>query len=72
MIDEVEQSVVCPLEVLEHEHEGALLGERLEEERPGLERLAAMIAAKFDASLQAHQRAQVALDPFTIRAAGVV
>ena len=34
MLDEVEQAVVGPLDVLEHEHDGVLLGERLEEPPP--------------------------------------
>ena len=38
MLDEVEQAVVRPLDVLEHEHDRPLLGKRLEEAPPGGER----------------------------------
>ena len=39
LVDEFEQPVVRPVEVFEHEHERAVLGERLEEAPPGGERL---------------------------------
>jgi hypothetical protein len=39
VVDEVEQPVVGPVDVLEHEHEGVILGERLPELAPGGESL---------------------------------
>src|SRR5262249_25462926 len=41
MVDEVEQTVVGPVEILEHEHERPLFRGRLEEATPGGERLVA-------------------------------
>ena len=67
LVDEVEQAVVGPVEVFEHEHERALLGECLEESPPGGEGLAAAVAAEPGVRLQADERAEVRLDP-----AGVV
>ena len=46
VVDEVEQAVVGPVQILEDEHERALLGERLEEAAPGGERLVAAVAAE--------------------------
>ena len=46
LVDEVEQAVVGPVQVLEDEHERPLLGERLEEAPPGGERLAAAVSAE--------------------------
>ena len=46
LVDEVEQAVVGPVEVLEDEDEGAPLGQRLEEAAPGGERLAAPVDAR--------------------------
>ena len=45
VVDEVEQVVVGPVEVLEHEHERPLVGEPLEEAAPGGERLLAPVTA---------------------------
>ena len=45
MVDEVEQAVVCPVEVLEDEDERVLLGERFEEPPPGRERLGLAVGA---------------------------
>ncbi len=62
MVDEVEQPVVRPVQILEGENERMARGERLEEAPPGGERLAAPVAADLLAA-QADERAQVALDP---------
>ena len=45
VVDEVEQAVVGPVQILEDEDERALLGERLEEPPPGRERLRLPVAA---------------------------
>ena len=45
MVDEVEQAVVGPVQILEHEDQGPLFGERLEEAAPGRESLVAAVAA---------------------------
>ena len=61
------QAVVRPMEVFEHEHEWALLGECLEESPPRGEGLATAVAAQPGIGLEADKRAEVRLDP-----AGVV
>ena len=38
MLDEVQEGIVGPVDVFEHENRGALVGERLEEPAPGSER----------------------------------
>jgi hypothetical protein len=43
VVDEVEQAVVGEMEILEDEHEGTLLCERLEEAPPGGERFVAAV-----------------------------
>ena len=58
MVDEVEQVVVGPVQVLEDEHERALLGEGLEEPSPGGEALRA-VAARLTLGGEADQRPQV-------------
>ncbi len=45
VVDEVEQTVVGPVQVLEHQHQRPLLGKGLQEPPPGGERLAAPVAA---------------------------
>ena len=63
MVDEVEQVVVGPVQVLEDEHEGPALGERLEEAAPGGERLVAAVTARVALPRQPDERPQMALDP---------
>ena len=46
VVDEVEQVVVGPVQILEDEHQRPTLGERLEEAAPGGESLVAAIAAR--------------------------
>jgi hypothetical protein len=67
VIHEIEQAVVRPMQVLEHEHERPLPGKGLEVAAPGGERLATVVTAQLDAGLEPDQRAQVPLDPFRIR-----
>ena len=64
VVDEVEQAVVGPVQVLEDEHGRALLGERLEEAAPGGEGLVAP-SPPSRRSLRAEpdERAQVAVRP---------
>ncbi len=61
-----EQAVVRPLEVLEHEHERAPLGERLEEPAPGGERLAAVIGGQLLVAREPHERLEVSGDPLRV------
>ena len=63
LVDEVEQAVVRPVEILEDEDERPLLGERLEEAPPGRERLGRVIAAGLGARSEARERAEVAFHP---------
>ena len=67
VVDEVEQVVVGPVQVLEDEHEGPALGERLEEAAPGRERLVAAVPARVALPREPDERAQVALDPARAR-----
>ena len=67
MVDEVEQALVGPVQVLEHEHEWALLGDRFEEATPGGERLRPMVASERLLALQPDERADMALDPVGFR-----
>ena len=46
VVDEVEKAFVGPMQVLEDEHERALLAERLEEAPPRREGLAGMVLAQ--------------------------
>ena len=67
VIDEVEQAVVRPVQVLEDEDERVLLGERFEEPPPGRERLGLAVGAGLGLLGEADQRAEVAHDPVRIR-----
>ena len=63
MVDEVEQAVVGPVQVLEDEHERVLLGQRLEEPAPGPEGLAAVVARVLRRPAEPDQRPEVLEDP---------
>ena len=63
LVDEVEQTVVRPVEILEDEDERPLLGKRLEEAPPGCERLSRVVAARIGAGSEAGEGAEVALHP---------
>ena len=63
VIDEVEEPLVGPVQVLEHEHERPLVRDRLEEAPPGRERLRAVVAAQLLLGLEPDQRSEMALDP---------
>ena len=55
------------MEILEDEHQGAPLGQRLEEAAPGAEGFVAAVPARIALRCQAHKRAQMALDPACAR-----
>jgi len=63
LVDEVEQALVGPVEVLENEHERPLLRQRLQKPPPCCERLTAAVAAEHGLALQTDERAQVRLHP---------
>ena len=66
LVDEVEQAVVGPLEILEDEDERALCGEFLEEAPPGCEGLRSSAAPELRLVLEPGQRAQASGDPFCV------
>ena len=66
MVDEVEQRVVGPVEILEDEHERPLLGERLEQPAPRGERLGAPVARLVAAAGEPRERVEVGGDPATL------
>ncbi|HEX2428779.1 MAG TPA: hypothetical protein VHI53_12680 [Gaiellaceae bacterium] len=59
LVQEVEQALVGPVDVLEDEHEGTLLGEALEEAAPRGERLVAAVAAELCLGAQTEQSEEV-------------
>jgi len=61
--EQVDRGGIAPVQVLEHEHERALLGERLEEAPPGGERLAATVAAEPRVGFHSDEGAEVQFDP---------
>src|SRR5579862_304462 len=63
MVDEVEQRIVGPVQVVEYEDEGALVAEPLEEAAPRGECLVAAVAAAAGTARQADERPQMRLDP---------
>jgi hypothetical protein len=62
VVDEVEEAVVRPVQILEDEDERSLIGERLHETTPGGEGLVSRFRSAGMAA-QADERPQVALDP---------
>ena len=66
-VDEVEEPVVGPVQVLEHEDGRALLAERLEEAPPGGERLAAAVSSDAELGAEPDERPQVGRDPVCLR-----
>ena len=63
LVDEVEEALVCPVEVLEDEHEWPPLGHGFEEQAPRSEGLPAAIVAELALSAEADQREQVRSHP---------
>ncbi len=70
VVDEIEQAVVGPLDVLEHKDERAALGQRLEEATPGGKRLAALVVAQLLVRAETDERLQPPDDP--VRVHGIV
>ena len=62
LVEEVEERLVGPVDVLDDQDERTLLGERLEEAPPGGERLVAAVAADLLLAAEAEERQQVRLD----------
>ena len=67
MVDEIEDAVVRPLEILEDEHELGVLGEGLEEAPPRGESLAPPVADELLARREIHERPELAEYPFGVR-----
>ena len=65
LVDEVEQRVVGPVQILEHEHQRPPLGQRLEEAAPGGERLSALRSPR-SSSAETDERPQMALEPLRL------
>ena len=63
LVDEVEQALVRPVQVLDDEHERPLLGERLEEAAPGGEGLATSVAPELALAAEPDEGEEVRLDP---------
>ena len=63
MVDEVEQAIVCPVDVLEHQHERSLVGEGLEIPAPGSERLVPPILGRGTRGLETREGPEVRGDP---------
>ena len=59
LVDEVEQALVRPVQVLEDEHERALLGKGLEEAAPGREGLVPPVAAELCLACETDEREEV-------------
>ncbi len=66
LVDEVEQALVSPLEILEDEDQRTLRGELLEEAPPGREGLRSSAAPELRLVLEPGQRAQASGDPFCV------
>ena len=69
VLDECQQRLVGPLEILEDEHQRALVGEPLEEEAPGGEQV---LPVGVDPLLQAEQVRQPRADPGSLVGVGNV
>ena len=62
-VDEVEQPVVGPLEVVDHEDERSPLGERLEEDPPAGEELRPAVAEPTSSGVEPDERLEARRDP---------
>ena len=70
LVEEVEEALVRPVDVLDDEDERTLLGETLEEAAPGGERLVAAIAAELRFAGEAEEREEMRLDARLVAGAG--
>ena len=61
--DELEETIVGPVEVLEDEHEGSTRRDRLKEAPPGRKRLGAVIGAEIPGKRESGQRREMSFDP---------
>ena len=69
VVDEVEQAFVGPVQILEHEHRGPALGERLDEPPPSGERFATLVARQVVAS-ETDERPEVSRHPRALALVG--
>jgi hypothetical protein len=72
MVDEVEQAVVGPVQVLEDEDERALLGQALEEATPGSEGLGPALTSRGRLLAEPDERLEMGYEPFELRGVGDV
>ena len=70
LVEEVEQALVGPVDVLDDDDERPLFRETLEEAPPGGERLVAAIASQLCFAREAEERAEVRLDTRLVTRAG--
>jgi hypothetical protein len=62
-LDEVQERVVGPMQILEHEHAWTAARHRFDERSPRRERLGLPITGELASALQAHQRAEMLFHP---------
>jgi hypothetical protein len=70
MLNEIEQIVIRPMQILEDEHQRALLGEPLEVAPPRREGLVPPVAANCRIAAEPGERTQMPLDPLRVRRLG--
>ena len=70
LVEEVEEALVGPVDVLDDDDERALLGETLEEAAPGGERLVPAIASQLRFAGEAEEREEMCLDPRLVAGSG--
>ncbi len=70
LVEEVEEALVRPVDVLDDDDERTLLGETLEEAAPGGERLVAAIASELCFAGEAEEREEMRLDARLVARAG--
>jgi hypothetical protein len=63
MVDEVQQVVIGPVQILEDEDEWSMLGHPLEEPPPSRKRLVPPVCGLLVLASRSHERAQLRLDP---------
>ena len=70
VFDEIKEVVIRPVQVVEDEHQRALLAQRFEEPAPGGERLVAPVAGGFAVAADAREWLQMSLHPLRIGGVG--
>src|SRR5207344_109008 len=63
MVDEIQELLISPMEILEDQNGGALFGHGLEESRPRREALVPLVSRELGSERQSHQRTEMRLDP---------